>query len=216
MKLKKIIIMALCLSLVMTCGVFLAACNKGGGNGDDNKTQIRDDTKWFSEEELAKKGLSALPAPTGLTGTMSTYLHWYNDGYSFHQACPNEDIFYENVEKYFAYFNEKFDGRFGTDKLEKILTADKGQSCYRLVQETNLDKYYVKNSKRYRFYYVTDTEATQQIFGQNYLKDDAVWLFEVMYDFDTTKNAYMLKIFIENAGKAKNGETINYYRLAEK
>lgn len=216
MKLKKIIIMALCLSLVMTCGVFLAACNKGGGNGDDNKTQIRDDTKWFSEEELAKKGLSALPAPTGLTGTMSTYLHWYNDGYSFHQACPNEDIFYENVEKYFAYFNEKFDGRFGTDKLEKSLTADNGQSCYRLVQETNLDKYYVKNSKRYRFYYVTDTEATQQIFGQNYLKDDAVWLFDVLYDFDTTKNTYMLKIFIENAGKAKNGETINYYRLAEK
>ena len=33
MKLKKIIIMALCLSLVMTCGVFLAACNKGDGDG---------------------------------------------------------------------------------------------------------------------------------------------------------------------------------------
>lgn len=216
MKLKKIIIMALCLSLVMTCGVFLAACNKGGGNGDNNKTQIRDDTKWFSEEELAKKGLSALPAPTGLSGDMNSYLYWYNDGYSFDQACPNEDIFYENVEKYFTYFKKNYDGRFGTDDLEKTLTADKGQSCYRLVQETNLDKYYVENSKRYRFYYVTDTEATQQIFGQNYLKDDAVWLFEVMYDFDTTKNTYMLKIFIENAGKAKNGETRNYYRLAEK
>lgn len=216
MKLKKIIIMALCLSLVMTCGVFLAACNKGGGNGDNNKTQIRDDTKWFSEEELAKKGLSALPAPTGLSGDMNSDLYWYNDGYSFDQACPDEDTFTQNVETYFNYFKSKYDGRFGTDKLEKILTADKGQSCYRLVQETNLDKYYVKNSKRYRFYYVTDTEATQQIFGQNYLKDDAVWLFEVQYDFDTTKNTYMLKIFIENAGKAKNGETINYYRLAEK
>ena len=33
MKLKIIIIMALCLSFVMTCGVFLAACNKGGGEG---------------------------------------------------------------------------------------------------------------------------------------------------------------------------------------
>lgn len=33
MKLKKIIIMALCLSFVMTCGVFLAARNKGGGEG---------------------------------------------------------------------------------------------------------------------------------------------------------------------------------------
>lgn len=30
MKLKKIIIIAFCLSFVMTCGVFLAACNKGG------------------------------------------------------------------------------------------------------------------------------------------------------------------------------------------
>lgn len=216
MKLKKIIIMALCLSLVMTCGVFLAACNKGGGEGGGDTYVPRNSNQWFTEAELAKKGLSALPAPTGLTGNMNSYLYWYNDGYSFDQACPNEDIFYENVEKYFTYFKKNYDGRFGTDDLEKTLTADKGQSCYRLVQETNLDKYYVKNSKRYRFYYVTDTEATQQIFGQYYLKDNAVWLFEVMYDFDTTKNTYVLKIFIENAGKAKNGETINYYRIAEK
>lgn len=33
MKLKKIIIMALCLSFVMTRGVCLAACNKGSGEG---------------------------------------------------------------------------------------------------------------------------------------------------------------------------------------
>lgn len=217
MKLKKIIIMALCLSLVMTCGVFLAACNKGGGNSGGGDTYVpRNSNQWFTEAELAKKGLSALPAPTGLSGDMNSDLNWYNDGYSFSQACPDEDTFTQNAETYLNYFKSKYDGRFGTDKLEKILTADKGQSCYRLVQETNLDKYYVKNSKRYRFYYVTDTEATQQIFGQNYLKDDAVWLFEVQYDFDTTKNTYMLKIFIENAGKAKNGETINYYRLAEK
>lgn len=113
MKLKKIIIMALCLSLVMTCGVFLAACNKGGGNGDNNKTQIRDDTKWFSEEELAKKGLSALPAPTGLSGDMSSDLNWYNDGYAFHQACPDEDKFTQNAEAYLNYFKSKYDGRFG-------------------------------------------------------------------------------------------------------
>ena len=113
MKLKKIIIMALCLSLVMTCGVFLAACNKGGDNGDNNKTQIRDDTKWFSEEELAKKGLSALPAPTGLSGDMSSDLNWYNDGYAFHQACPDEDTFTQNAEAYLNYFKSKYDGRFG-------------------------------------------------------------------------------------------------------
>lgn len=216
MKLKKIIIMTLCLSLVMTCGVFLAACNKGGGEGGGDTYVPRNSNQWFTEAELAKKGLSALPAPTGLSGDMSSDLDWYNDGYAFHQACPDEDTFTQNAEAYLNYFKSKYDGRFGTDKLEKILTADNGQSCYRLVQETNLDKYYVKNSKRYRFYYVTDTEATQQIFGQNYLKDDAVWQFDVLYDFDTNKNTYMLKIFIEIASKNRSGDIINYYRLAEK
>ena len=216
MKLKKIIIMALCLSLVMTCGVFLAACNKGGGEGGGDTYVPRNSNQWFTEAELAKKGLSALPAPTGLSGDMNSDLNWYNEGYSFSQACPDEDTFTQNAEAYLNYFKSKYDGRFGTDKLEKILTAGDGQSCYRLVQETNLDKYYVKNSKRYRFYYVTDTEATQQIFGQNYLKDDAVWQFDVLYDFDTNKNTYMLKIFIEIASKNRSGDIINYYRLAEK
>ncbi len=216
MKLKKIIIVALCLSLVMTCGVFFSACNKGDNGGGNNKTQIRDDSKWFSEAELSKKGLSALPAPTGLTGTMNTSVSWLLDGYSFTQPCPDKDTFTQNVETYFNYFNEKFNGRFGTNNLEMTGDGDK-ESFYKLVQETNLDKYSVNETKtRYWFYYVTDTEATQQIFGQNYLKDDAVWKFDVLYDFDTTKNTYMLKIFIENAGKAKNGKTINYYRIAEK
>lgn len=104
MKLKKIIIMALCLSLVMTCGVFLAACNKGGGEGGGDTYVPRNSNQWFTEAELAKKGLSALPAPTGLSGDMSSDLYWYNDGYSFHQACPDEDTFTQNVETYFNYF----------------------------------------------------------------------------------------------------------------
>lgn len=217
MKLKKVIIMALCLSLVMTCGVFLAACNKGGGEGGGDTYVPRNSNQWFTEAELAKKGLSALPAPAGLSGDMNSDLNWYNDGYSFSQACPDEDTFTQNAEAYLNYFKSKSDGRFGTNKLEKILTADNGQSCYRLVQEINLIEYSVNKSKTiYRFYYVTDTEATQQIFGQNYLKDDAVWTFEIRYEFDTTKNTYLFKIFIENAGKTKNGETTNYYRLAEK
>lgn len=94
MKLKKIIIMALCLSFVMTCGVFLAACNKGGGD-----TYVpRNSNLWFKEAELAKKGLSTLPAPTGLSGDMSSDLNWYNDGYSFNQACPDEDTFTQNAD----------------------------------------------------------------------------------------------------------------------
>lgn len=55
MKLRKIIIMALCLSLVMTCGVFLAACNKGGGEGGGDTYVPRNSNQWFTEAELAKK-----------------------------------------------------------------------------------------------------------------------------------------------------------------
>lgn len=205
MKLKKIIIMALCLSLVMTCGVFLAACNKGGDNGDNNKTQIRDDTKWFSEEELAKKGLSALPAPTGLSGDMSSDLYWYNDGYSFHQACPNEDIFYENVEKYFAYFNEKFDGRFGAINaysLEKY-SPSTNEYYYKILKKTDLADYFSDNPcPTYTFYYVTDTTLED-----GYFKADAVWTFEIMLDDGK------LKIFIENARKTRNGVYTNHYRM---
>lgn len=205
MKLKKIIIMALCLSLVMTCGVFLAACNKGGDNGDNNKTQIRDDTKWFSEEELAKKGLSALPAPKGLSGDMSSDLYWYNDGYSFHQACPNEDIFYENVEKYFAYFNEKFDGRFGAItafSLEKH-SPSTNEYYYKILKKTDLADYFSDNPcPTYTFYYVTDTTLED-----GYFKADAVWTFDIMLDDGK------LKIFIENAGKTRNGIYTNHYRM---
>lgn len=210
MKLKKIIIMALCLSLVMTCGVFLAACNKGGDNGDNNKTQIRDDTKWFSEEELAKKGLSALPAPTGLSGDMNSYLYWYNDGYSFHQACPNEDIFYENVEKYFAYFNEKFDGRFGTiDTRSYKYSPSTNEYYYNILKKTDLADYFSNNpSSLYKFYYVTD-----KTLEDGYLKADAVWTFEIRYEFDTTKNTYLFKIFIENARKSHNGTFTYYYKM---
>lgn len=204
MKLKKIIIMALCLSLVMTCGVFLAACNKGGDNGDNNKTQIRDDTKWFSEEELAKKGLSALPAPTGLSGDMNSYLYWYNDGYSFHQACPNEDIFYENVEKYFAYFNEKFDGRFGTiDTRSYKYSPSTNEYYYNILKKTDLADYFSDNPcPTYTFYYVTDTTLEE-----GYFKADAVWTFEIMLDDGK------LKIFIENARKTRNGVYTNHYRM---
>lgn len=206
MKLKKIIIMALCLSLVMTCGVFLAACNKGGGNGDDNKTQIRDDTKWFSEEELAKKGLSALPAPTGLTGNMSTYLHWYNDGYSFHQACPDEETFTQNAEAYLNYFKSKYDGRFGAItafSLEKY-SPSTNEYYYKILKKTDLADYFSDNPcPTYTFYYVTDDTTLED----GYFKADAVWTFTIRFDDGK------LKIFIENAGKTRNGVYTNHYRM---
>lgn len=205
MKLKKIIIMALCLSLVMTCGVFLAACNKGGGNGDNNKTQIRDDTKWFSEEELAKKGLSALPAPTGLSGDMSSDLYWYNDGYAFHQACPDEDTFTQNVETYFNYFKSKYDGRFGAINaysLEKY-SPSTNENYYKILKKTDLADYFSDNPcPTYTFYYVTDTTLED-----GYFKADAVWTFTIRLDDGK------LKIFIENAGKTRNGIYTNHYRM---
>ena len=205
MKLKKIIIMALCLSLVMTCGVFLAACNKGGGNGDNNKTQIRDDTKWFSEEELAKKGLSALPAPTGLTGNMNSYLYWYNDGYSFDQACPDEDKFTQNVETYFNYFKSKYDGRFGaiTAFSKEKYSPSTNEYYYNILKKADLSAYFSDNPcPTYTFYYVTDTTLEE-----GYFKADAVWTFTVRLDDGK------LKIFIENAGKTRNGVYTNHYRM---
>lgn len=205
MKLKKIIIMALCLSLVMTCGVFLAACNKGGDNGDNNKTQIRDDTKWFSEEELAKKGLSALPAPTGLSGDMSSDLNWYNDGYSFHQACPDEDKFTQNAEAYLNYFKSKYDGRFGAINaysLEKY-SPSTNEYYYNILKKTDLADYFSDNPcPTYTFYYVTDTTLED-----GYFKADAVWTFTIRLDDGK------LKIFIENAGKTRNGVYTNHYRM---
>lgn len=207
MKLKKIIIMALCLSLVMTCGVFLAACNKGGGNGDNNKTQIRDDTKWFSEEELAKKGLSALPAPTGLSGDMSSDLNWFNDGYSFHQACPDEDTFTQNAVAYLNYFKSKYNERFG---VAKPFMYGEDETFYKITQKTDLADYFSDNpSSLYKFYYVTD-----KTLEEGYFKADAVWTFEIRYEFNTTKNTYLFKIFIENARKQRNSDLTYYYKMA--
>lgn len=210
MKLKKIIIMALCLSLVMTCGVFLAACNKGGEGGGDTYVP-RNSNQWFTEAELAKKGLSALPAPTGLSGDMSSDLNWYNDGYAFHQACPDEDKFTQNVETYFNYFKSKYDGSFGAINaysLEKY-SPSTNEYYYNILKKAKLSDYFSNNpSSLYKFYYVTD-----KTLEDGYLKADAVWTFEIRYEFDTTKNTYLFKIFIENARKSPNGVYTNHYRM---
>lgn len=204
MKLKKIIIMALCLSLVMTCGVFLAACNKGGEGGGDTYVP-RNSNQWFTEAELAKKGLSALPAPTGLSGDMSSDLNWYNDGYAFHQACPDEDKFTQNVETYFNYFKSKYDGSFGAINaysLEKY-SPSTNEYYYNILKKAKLSDYFSDNPcPTYTFYYVTD-----KTLEDGYFKADAVWTFDIMFDDGK------LKIFIENAGKTRNGVYTNHYRM---
>lgn len=206
MKLKKIIIMALCLSLVMTCGVFLAACNKGSGEGGGDTYVPRNSNQWFTEAELAKKGLSALPAPTGLSGDMSSDLDWYNDGYSFHQACPDEDTFTQNAEAYLNYFKSKYDGRFGAINaysLEKY-SPSTNEYYYKILKKTDLADYFSDNPcPTYTFYYVTDDTTLED----GYFKADAVWTFDIMLDDGK------LKIFIENAGKTRNGVYTNHYRM---
>lgn len=206
MKLKKIIIMALCLSLVMTCGVFLAACNKGGDEGGGDTYVPRNSNQWFTEAELAKKGLSALPAPTGLSGDMSSDLNWYNDGYAFHQACPDEDTFTQNAEAYLNYFKSKYDGSFGAINaysLEKY-SPSTNEYYYNILKKTDLADYFSDNPcPTYTFYYVTDDTTLED----GYFKADAVWTFEIMLDDGK------LKIFIENAGKTRNGIYTNHYRM---
>lgn len=201
MKLKKIIIMALCLSLVMTCGVFLAACNKGGEGGGDTYVP-RNSNQWFTEAELAKKGLSALPAPMGLSGDMSSDLDWYNDGYAFHQACPDEDTFTQNVETYFNYFKSKYDECFGVADCYSN-TTDFSEFYYKIEKTTTLSDYFSKKPPTYTFYYVTDTTLEE-----GYFKADAVWTFEIQF------HDGKLKIFIENARKSHNGVYTNYYKMA--
>lgn len=205
MKLKKIIIMALCLSLVMTCGVFLAACNKGGSGGGDTYVP-RNSNQWFTEAELAKKGLSALPAPTGLSGDMSSDLNWYNDGYAFDQACPNEETFTQNAEAYLNYFKSKYDGSFGAINaysLEKY-SPSTNEYYYKILKKAKLSDYFSDNPcPTYTFYYVTD-----KTLEEGYFKADAVWTFTIRLDDGK------LKIFIENAGKTRNGAFTNHYKMA--
>lgn len=141
---------------------------------------------------------------------MSSDLNWYNDGYSFNQACPDEDTFTQNAEVYFNYFKSKYDGRFGVADCYSN-TMNFSEYYYKIENTTALSAYFSKKPPAYTFYYVADTTIEK-----GYFKADAVWKFEIRYEFDTTKNTYLFKIFIENAGKTKNGKTINYYRLVEK
>lgn len=141
---------------------------------------------------------------------MSSDLNWYNDGYSFNQACPDEDTFTQNAEAYLNYFKSKYDGRFGVSDCYSN-TMDFAEYYYKIEKTTALSAYFSKKPPTYTFYYVTDTTIEK-----GYFKADAVWKFEIRYEFNTTKNTYLFKIFIENAGKTKNGKTINYYRLVEK
>lgn len=92
---KKILLKLSIVIIVVLC-VFFVGCNKK--ENSQPETKLHDSTKWFTEEELSKKGLSGLGAPTGLSGQMSTSNSWFNNGYSFSQVCPNEDVFFKTLK----------------------------------------------------------------------------------------------------------------------
>lgn len=132
---------------------------------------------------------------------MSSDLNWYNDGYSFNQACPNEDTFTQNAEAYLNYFKSKYDGYFG---VAKSFMFGEDETFYKITQRTDLSAYFSDNPRpTYTFYYVTD-----KTLEEGYFKADAVWTFAIRLDDGK------LKIFIENAGKTRNGAFTNHYKMA--
>lgn len=204
---RKIAIMLTCAILATILCFCLVACDDHDADGGDGTGVLRDNTKWFSRQELAQKGLADLPQPANLTGDINTSVTWYNDGYSFSQSCPSETEFYSNAQTYFDYFKEHYEGLFGKTRI-KMSSSD--ETWYRIVTSTTLEDYFDDNpSKLYKFYYVKDTTVGDD----GYLLSDAVWIFEIRYEFDTTSNGYRFKMFIEKADKSPNGIITYHYCL---
>ena len=78
--LKKKLFAIICAAFLVSTCIGLSACGKNDGGGETQQL-FHDSTKWFTEEELSAKGLSGLPAPTGLSGVMNSSDAWFNDGY---------------------------------------------------------------------------------------------------------------------------------------
>lgn len=162
-----------------------------------------DEKAWFTSEELEKVHLENLPAPVNCQGEINSSTSWFNDGYSFSQPCSSEEIMIENATNYFDYFKNNYDGKFGTKAFH---ASSSDTYYYYIVQKDNLDNYHDDNpSSLYDFYYVIDTEVGED----GYLKDGAVYSFDIRYEFSTSSNEYLLKIFIEKENKSHNG-AINY------
>ena len=78
----------------------------------------------------------------------------------------------------------------------------------KLKQSNNIEDYFDDNpSKLYEFYYVTDNTLED-----GYFKKGTVYTFEIRYEFDTNRNAYCFKLFVESADGSHNGMYTNYYK----
>ena len=208
MKRKFAIILCAILSMIL-CFCLVACGDTDSDGGNDNSSPLRDNTKWFSQQELAQKGLDDLPQPSNLTGNLKTSVDWINDGYSFSQSCPSEAEFYSNAQTYFDYFKTNYEGLFGKVRI-KMSSSD--ECWYNIEPSTTLENYFDDNpSKLYKFYYVKDTTVGDD----GYLLTGAVLTFEIRYEFDTTSNGYLFKMFVESADKSPNGMITYHYRLKE-
>lgn len=194
---------------MILCFCLVACGDTDSDGGNDNSSPLRDNTKWFSQQELAQKGLDDLPQPSNLTGNLKTSVDWFNDGYSFSQSCPSEAEFYSNAQTYFDYFKTNYEGLFGKVRI-KMSSSD--ECWYNIEPSTTLENYFDDNpSKLYKFYYVKDTTVGDD----GYLLTGAVLTFEIRYEFDTTSNGYLFKMFVESADKSPNGMITYHYRLKE-
>ena len=207
--LKKIlsIFIGIFLSAIMCIG--LVSCgNRTDNNNEGSQPALHDRTKWFTAEELMKKGLDELTMPSGLFGEINSSDAWFNDGYSFSQDCPDEATFKSNAETYFLYFKTHYDGRFGKPAIEK-LSLDTNETWYVIEQKSELSDYFDDNpSKLYQFYYVKDNTSENGYFVKGW-----VWIFEIRYEIDTETNQYKFKLFAESADSSHNGVYSNYYKM---
>ena len=187
----------------------LVACgNQADNNDESNRPALHDRTKWFTAEELTKKGLDGLTMPSGLSGEINSSDAWFNGGYSFSQDCPDEATFKSKAETYFSYFKTHYDGRFGKPTIEKF-SLGSNENGYVIEQKSELSDYFDDNpSKLYQFYYVKDNASENGYFAKG-----SVWIFEIRYEIDTETNQYKFKLFVENAASSHNGVYSNYYKM---
>ena len=202
---NKKILRVISLFLITIFSIGIIGCKK---NEEENQKQFHDSTKWFTEEELKRKGLEGISQPNGLTGMINSSDTWYNNGYSFSQACPNEETFQSNAETYFTYFKTHYSGKFGKTRIEKI-SISANENWYIIEPKSELNDFFDDNpSKLYKFYYVVNDNMSE-----GYFVKDSVWIFEIRYEKDLNSDQYNFKMFIESADKSHNGIYKNYYKI---
>lgn len=206
---KKIFAITICLIIAVAACFGLVACGDTDDNEGGQSTPTRDDSAWFSQEELSARGLANLPAPQNLTGKINTDIMWFRNGYFFSQLCPDEETFNANAQIYFDYFKTNYDKRFGVASI-KAISADNVDTWYNITQKSELSDYFDDNpSKLYKFYYVQDTTLGDD----NCIVKNSVYTFEIRYEFSTNDNPYLFKMIIESADASKNGTMLFHYVL---